>query len=97
MAASTRSSCMPCLRRRAIIMPRDLSEFEPKLTVLDVLARAAGPLAGTLPCRSTRVLLLLADTPPPKLERPNRLVLPVAKGEGTTGLRITVPPSRELA
>src|SRR3546814_9963337 len=59
----------PCLRRRAIIMPRDRSEFKPKLTVVDVVERAAGTLAGALPCRGTRVLLLLAETPPPKLER----------------------------
>src|SRR3546814_9672924 len=83
----------PCFRRRAIIMPRDRSEFKPKLTVVDVVERAAGTLAGALPCRRTRVLLLLAETPPPKLERTKRLVLPVAKGEGTTGLRIAAPPS----
>src|SRR3546814_16097601 len=74
-------------------MQRERSEFKPKLTVVDVVERAAGTLAGALPCRRTRVLLLLAETPPPKLERPNRLVLPVAKGEGTTGLRIAAPPS----
>src|SRR5690606_1609581 len=92
MAASTRPSCMPCLRRRAIIMPRERSEFKPKLTLVDVVLRTDDAVAGTLPCKMTRVLLLLAETPPPKLERPKRLVLPVEKGEGATGLRITAPP-----
>src|SRR3546814_5859829 len=77
----------PCFRRRAIIMPRDRSEFKPKLTVVDVVERAAGTLAGALPCRRTRVLLLLAETPPPKLERPNRLMLAVRSEEHTYELQ----------
>src|SRR5690606_33425012 len=67
------------------------------LTVVDISVAAAGTWAVALPCKNTRVLLLAAVTPPPKLVRPNRLVLPLAKGEGTTGLRIVAPPSYGLA
>src|SRR5690606_1452967 len=45
-------------------------------------ARPAGPAT------IIRVLLLAADGPLPKLDRPKRMTVPEANGEGVSGLRI---------
>ncbi len=73
-------------------MPRDRSEFKPRLADGDEL-RIAATTGVARPCVKMRALLLAVDTPPPRLERPKRLVVPLAKGKGTTGLRISAPPS----
>src|SRR3546814_15399672 len=69
-------------------MPRERSEFKPKLTIVETWRLTRGAFGARLPGLKMRVLLLAVEGPPPRLERPKRLVVPVANGTGVTGLRI---------
>src|SRR5690554_246134 len=91
MAASTFSLVIPWSRKRWIIMPRARSEFKPILTIADSsrVASTSGTFRGWV---TIRALLFVAVTPPPRRERPNRLLVPEEKG-GFTGLRIMVQPT----
>src|SRR3546814_9807263 len=76
-------------------MPRERSEFKPKLTIVETWRLTRGAFGARLPGLKMRVLLLAVEGPPPRLDRPKRLVVPVANGKGVTGLRIAAPPRSE--